>query len=117
MIQVNTSHNGVELTCTRGDTWTLDFYYTADEVAVDITGATFRMHGRETVGGSVTVDFSSYLSIVSAGAGHFRLTVPYATTAAYTFTTLFYDVEMTLSGVRETLFGGTITNKADLSYG
>lgn len=103
----------------RGDTWAVDFHLSSqDGVPIDITGKSFRMHGREKTNGPIVVDFTTYLSMVDEPSGHWRLQIPLDITSQYDWRNLIYDMEMT--GVspssRETLFDGKIHNEPDVTH-
>lgn len=81
-----------------------------DETPRDITGATFKGQVRDKYGASAIL-FSFVFNITDAANGVFTYSLPatFFTTTMIDKRTMVYDVEMTLAGSAEDMFGGTFT--------
>ena len=108
-----------KLTAYRGDTIRLRVPVTRDDVAVNITGATFRFMARQWIGDSVPIINKANSSFVSSSpvTGVTILTILPVDTESLTDTTkLFCDVEMTeTDGLVTTVAYGTLNVIADLT--
>lgn len=96
----------------QGSTFQRDLTYTdSDGAAIDLSGATVRLQARVRVNAaSPVIDISSDTSgitITDAAAGEFQILLSATTTAAYTFTSAVYDLEIEFSDgeVRKILDG------------
>ena len=86
------------------------FQYKSDDVPVNITGASFKMHIKES-GGALALDASSFITITDAVNGKFELNIPQATIAANLTTGTSYDYSMlyiSSGGIHKELFTGTV---------
>lgn len=102
----------------RGDTYRRTFKCETGGAAVNLTGYTSRLQIRDAVDGAVLYTGSTtngHLT-VTGSAGTIDVSVPAASTAAWTFTTGVYDLEITsASGVVTTLAEGTVTVTKDVT--
>lgn len=86
--------------------------WTADDVAVNLTGCTAKMQIRETFEASTalaTVDTSGGGIVLGGTAGTITLNIPAATTATLTPGTFVYDILLTWpSGAKQVIVRGTV---------
>jgi hypothetical protein len=92
----------LNLTIYQGSTWRRVVRLATPAGAVDLSGATVRMHARSTVAATTTLleltEANGRALITDAAAGEITLLVSAADTALLSFTSAVYDLEIEYAG-------------------
>lgn len=106
-------------TLVRGDDFTdVITVKDANGVAIDLSSASARFEINSAADGSGTAQLtanSASNTISLAADGTLTFAVPRASTEALDFTTGYYDLEITVNDVRETILFGEVTFKKDIA--
>lgn len=97
------------------DVWTIK---DSSGNAIDLASATARMEINESEDGSgdaLLVAESSTNTIVLGADGTMTFAVPRASTESLDFTTAYYDAQITVDDVRETILYGDVTLRKDIA--
>lgn len=108
MSTLNARPAKLDIAAYRGDTVSVTCTFRdANDVAINLTGRTFAAQIKDTIGGTLIASFT--IDTTNAATGVLVLTIPAATTSAWTWQTARWDLQETEGAVITTLLAGTVT--------